>query len=183
MKKSLIPVVLMAALACTVGLAGLEDRWLHVRVQEDGPEGERVSVNIPLQLVEAILPTIETDELRDGKILWDESDVEGIDLKAALMALQDAPDADFVTVKSREESVRVAKEKGFLVISADEDDGEKVRVRMPLDVVDAMVAGEGDELDLLAALEALAEYDGDLVTVESEDSLVRIWIDSSDSGD
>ena len=54
---------------------------------------------------------------------------------------------------------------------------------MPLEVVDAMVAGKDGELDLLAALEALADYDGDLVTVESEDSFVRIWIDSTDSGE
>jgi hypothetical protein len=182
MKKSLIPVALMVALLCTVAMAGLEDRWLHVRVQEDGPDGERVSINIPLQLVEAILPTIETDELQDGKLRWDEADVEGIDLKEVLKAFQEAPDADFITVKGREESVRVAKEKGFLVIHADEDD-EKVRVRMPLGVVDAMVDARGDELDLLAALEALADYDGDLVTVESEDSHVRIWIDSTNSGE
>jgi hypothetical protein len=182
MKKSLIPVALMAALLCTVAMAGLEDRWLHVRVQEDGPDGERVSINIPLQLVEAILPTIETDELHDGKLHWDEAEVEGIDLKEVLKAFQEAPDADFITVKGRDESVRVAKEKGFLVIHADEDD-EKVRVRMPLGVVDAMVDARGDELDLLAALEALADYDGDLITVESEDSHVRIWIDSTDSGE
>jgi hypothetical protein len=135
-----------------------------------------------LQLVEAILPTIETNELQNGKLSWDETEVEGIDLKEVLKAFQEAPDADFVTVKSREESVRIAKEKGFLVIHADEDD-EKVRIKMPLDVVDAMVAGRSDELDLLAALEAVADYDGDLITVESDDSFVRIWIDSTNSGE
>jgi hypothetical protein len=77
----------------------------------------------------------------------------------------------------------VAKENGFLVVHADEEDGEKVRVTMPLEVVDAMLSGDSDELDLIAALDALASYNGgDLVTVESEDSHVRIWIDSSDSG-
>jgi len=183
MKKSLVLGGLILALLVTTGLASASDRWLHVRVQEDGPDGERVSVNIPLQLVEAILPTIQTDELSDGKIHMDEAELEGIDLREVLKAFQDAPDADFVTVQGKGESVRVAKEKGFLVVHADEEDGEKVRVTMPLAVVDAMLSGDSDELDLIAALDALASYDGgDLVTVESEDSHVRIWIDSSDSG-
>jgi hypothetical protein len=183
MKKSLFLGCLIVALMFTVGLASASDRWLHVRVQEDGPDGEQVSVNIPIQLVEAILPTIETDELQDGKLVLDHTDIEGIDLREILKAFQDAPDADFVTVKGGDESVRVAKEDGFIVVHVDEEDGEKVRITMPLDVVGAMLSGGSDELDLVAALDALASYEGgDLVTVESEDSLVRIWIDSSDTG-
>ena len=184
MKKSLCLGCLILALLFTSGLAAASDRWLHVRVQEDGEEGEQVSINIPIQLVEAILPTIETDELQDGKLRLDETEMEGIDLREILKAFKDAPDADFVTVRGGDESVRVAKENGFLVVRAEEGDGEKVRITMPLDVVDAMLSGASDELDLVAALDALANYDGgDLVTVESEDSLVRIWIDSSDTGD
>lgn len=183
MKKSLFLGCLILILLLPLGAVSASDRWLHVRVQEDGPDGERVSVNIPIQLVEAILPTIETDEMKEGKIDWDETELEGIDLREMLKAFQDAPDAEFVTVEGADESVRVAKENGFLVIRADEDDGEKVRVTMPLDVVDAMISGDSSKLDLLAALDALASYDGgDLVTVESEDSHIRIWIDSSETG-
>jgi hypothetical protein len=183
MKKSLFLGGLILALLFTAGTASASDRWLHVRVQEDGPDGERVSVNIPIQLVEAILPTIETDEMSGGMIHLHDADMEGIDLRELLKALQDAPDAEFVTVEGRDESVRVAKENDFIVVKAEEDDGEKVRVTMPLDVVDAMLGGDSDKLDLVAALDALASYDGgDLVTVESEDSHIRIWIDSSESG-
>ena len=39
---------------------------------------------------------------------------------------------------------------------------EQVRVRMPLDVVDAMLSGPNNELDLLAGLRRLSEFDGDL---------------------
>jgi hypothetical protein len=36
----------------------------------------------------------------------------------------------------------------------------------------------------MAALDRLAEFDGgDLVTVESDDESIRIWIDNSNSGD
>lgn len=164
--------------------AGGEQRWLHVRVVEDGRDGETVSVNIPLTLVEAILPTIHTDELQHGKVRLDDAELEGIDLREVLRALRDAPDADFITVKSEDETVRVAKEDGFLVVRADERRGDRVRVTVPLEVVDAMLGADADEIDLLAGLRALADYDGgDLVTVESDDTHVRVWIDSSDSGE
>jgi hypothetical protein len=184
MNKSTCLGFLIAVLLLTAGPASASGSWLHVKVQDGGPEGERVSVNIPIQLVEAILPTIETDELKEGKILWDETELEGIDLRELLKALQDAPDANFVTVEGSDESVKVAKENGLLVVRADDGGGDRVRVTMPLDVVDAMLGEDSSELDLLAALRALADYDGgDLVTVESDETLVRVWIDSSESSD
>ena len=61
----------------------------------------------------------------------------------------------------------MAKDGGFLLIHVDETDGERVRVKMPLAVIDAMLSTDEEELDLVAALEALADYDvGDLVTVD-----------------
>jgi len=182
MKKLALLGILILALSVTAVTAGVENRWLHIRVQDDGPDGELVRVNIPLAMVEALLPTIHTDELEGGILGLDDDDleIEGIDLKEALEAIRNAPDADYVTVQGRDETVRVAKERGFIIVHADETDGERVRVRMPLAIVDALVEGERrGELDLIAALNALADYDGgDLVTIESDDSSVRIWIDS-----
>jgi hypothetical protein len=166
----------------TVSFAGLEGRWLHVRVEEPGEDGE-VLVNLPLSAVETILPTIEAEEFHGGRIILDDDELEGIDLRSMLEALKDTPDAEFVTVRSRDESVRVAKEHGLLVVLAEESDGEKVRVTIPLAVVQAMLGAGENELDLIAGLHALAEYDGgDLVTVQSEDTTVRVWIDSSETG-
>lgn len=181
-KSHWIPVVaLIAVLASGTALAG--ERWLHVRVQEDGSRGENVNVNIPLSMVEALLPMIQTDEFNGGRIRFDHGDLEGIDLRAALEAIQDAPDADFVTVKSDDETVRVAKEGNFLLVRVeDKSANEQVHVRMPLDVVDAMLSGGGNEIDLLAGLRRLAEFDGDLITVDSDDTTVRVWIDDSDNG-
>lgn len=168
------------------GTAAASDRWLHVRVQEFSGDEETVSINVPLQLVEALLPTINTNEFSGGKIrLGSHDEFEELDLREMLAALRDAPDADFVTVRSKTEQVRVAKENGFLLVNVDEQDGgDRVRVRMPLEVVEAMLSAGETELDLMAALAALAEYDaGDLITVESDDSHVRIWIDGSDVGE
>ena len=180
MKRNLVVGSLILVLACGLSLAS--DRWLHVRVQDDGPNGEKVSVNVPISLVEAILPTIDVDEMHGGRVQLD-GELEGIDLRELFQALQDSPDTNFVTVQGDDENVRVAKENGFLVVHVDERRGDKVRVTMPLEVVDAMLVDGGDEIDLLAGLRALAEYDGDLVTVEGDDEHVRIWIDSSESGE
>jgi len=168
----------------TAALAGLEGRWLHVRVQEFDDDEDFVSINVPLELVGALLPTIEADEFHGGRITIDDRDMSDIDLRAALEALRDTPDGEFVTVRSRHENVRVAKERGFLVVNVEDRDGEKGRIRMPLKVVQAMLSGGRNEIDLTAALEALADsVDGDLVTVESDDSNVRVWIDSNPVGD
>jgi hypothetical protein len=182
-KLALAAIALLILTASAATASELEGRWLHIRIQEHDGDEEFVSVNLPLSVVEAILPTIETDEFSHGKVFLDHDELDGIELRAMLEAVRDTPDAEFVTVRSRDEEVRVAKESGYLVVLAQED-GEKVRVRMPMAVVDAAIAGSENEIDLLAALRVLADYsDGDLVTVESDDTSVRIWIDSSDVGD
>ena len=160
------------------------DSWLHIRVEERGGGGENVNVNIPLALVETLLPAIETEEFNGGRVHIGDTDLDGVDLREILLAIQDAPDADYVKIQSEGEQVRVSKEGGFLIVHVNESRGDRVRVRLPLDVVDALVSEASDELDLVAALDVLAQHHrGDLVTVESNDESIRIWIDSNGSGD
>ncbi len=175
----------LGAVLLTLSSAAAAEKWLHVRVEDNGPRGERVSVNVPLELIGRMLPLISIDELQYGKLDL-EDELEGIDLRGLAAALRDAPDADFLTVESDDENVRVSKEGDFLVVRVEEQgrsSDEKVRIRMPLAVVDALVGGETHELDLVAALEALGEYsDGALVDVQSDDGHIRVWIDSSEAG-
>ena len=187
LKRTLLGIALIGLLS--VPFAGAADKWLHVRVDEGGEhgKGEKVSVNIPLSVVSRMLPLISVDELQHGKLNLDVGDdLEGIDLGELADALRDSPDADFVTVESDDETVRIRKEGDFIIVRAEERgrrSNETVRVRMPLAVVDALVGDDPHELDLVAALDALGEYDGDpLVDIQSDDSSVRVWIDSSDTG-
>lgn len=179
--KKWIPAVLLALLL-PLQLVSAAERWLHVRVVGDAEDGESVSVNLPLSVIESFLPLIHDEHFRDGKIRMDLDDIEGVQLSELLAALRDAPDAVFVKVNSPDESVRVAKEDGFMLVHVDErgEGGDKVRVRVPLQVVEALVTDEPGELDLRKALERLAKLDGeDLVRIESDGELVRIWIDHS----
>jgi hypothetical protein len=90
-------------------------------------------------------------------------------------------EAEFVTVESADETVRVAKQGGYLVATVDERTGseDKVNVRIPFAVVEALLSGATDELDLLAAVRALSQHgDAVLVTVQDKNTSVRVWVDS-----
>jgi hypothetical protein len=159
------------------------DQWLHVAVDGRGGNDERVRVNLPLSIVETVLPLIETKELRDGKVWIDQQDLSHQDIVKILASIRDAKDGEYVTVDDLNESVRIAKEGNYLTVHF-EDHGEKGEIRVPVSVLDALVSGEDDELDLLAAVRALGEADDQtLVTVEEIDTTVRIWIDRKNESD
>ena len=46
-----------------------------------------------------------------------------------------------------------------------------------MEVVDALFSGEGDELNVKAAISQLQKRRGDIVRVNDETSTVRVWID------
>jgi len=54
---------------------------------------------------------------------------------------------------------------------------EVVRVEVPVEVVDALFSGEGNELNVREAFLRLQSRRGDIVRVNDERSTVRIWID------
>jgi hypothetical protein len=176
-------IALLAASILLASSALAADRWLHVRVEEG--DGERVRVNIPLSLVEKVLPLVESEELKQGKVRIGEQEMGNTDLRRIWEAVRATEDAEFVTVQGPRENVRVAKAGNFLVVKATEgtERKETVNVRVPLRVVDALFSGDSDELDIVAAVRALGAHDdGDLVTVDDGDSKVRIWVDSAEQG-
>ena len=73
MKKNLALVALAASIALIFPFQSLVagERWLHVRVEEGGARGETVSVNVPLSVVESMLPLIHIEELEGGKLNLD----------------------------------------------------------------------------------------------------------------
>ena len=167
------------------GQPGIDDLQRQAGADEPGTQGEQVNVNVPLNIIRAFLPMVEELDVEDMMGLdLGNGEFEGLDLRAVLEALRDTPDSDFVTVRSDDENVRIYKEDGYIKVLAEEkNDSEKVRVMVPLDVLDALVSGPDGTLDLSAAIERLmAHGNGDLVTVESDDENVRIWIDFDASG-
>jgi hypothetical protein len=169
------------------------DRWVHVKVEDGGAQGETVRINLPLSLAEKVLPAIHTDKLCAGKVKVSKGDIHDLDLRAVMEALRTAPDNEFITVESRHDNVRVAKAGGNLLIKVQENKetagtkaktetktrAETVNVTIPIAVVEALLSGAQDELDILAAVRALgAVGDTVLVSVDDQHSKVRIWVDS-----
>lgn len=175
------------------------ERWLHVSVISKEADGEMVRVNVPLALAEKVLPAISKDRLKSGKARVREFEMNGMDIRAILEAVQNTRDGEFVTVESRKETVRVAKEAGYLIVKVrgmreprkaakpDEKPAapveKRVDIRVPMSIVEALLSGAKDELDLAAAIRALSAHgDSILVTVEDGRNTVRVWVDSKNAG-
>jgi len=165
-----------------------QDRWLHVRVDNPDSKEETVRVNVPLELAEKVLPTINRDRLQSGKVNIDEIDCHGVDLRALLDAVRSSKDGEFVSVQNKDSDVRVAKQNNyFLVHVVDRKHASKkshVEVKIPMKVVDALFSAGKDELDLVAGLRALSSQgDTELVSVKDDENTVRIWLDSKNVSD
>jgi hypothetical protein len=169
------------------------DRWLHVRVDDPDSKGEIVRVNIPLELAEKILPTINKDQFHNGRVKIDHFDCNGVDFHALLSAVRDSKDGEFVTVQDKDQDVRVAKQNNYFLVHVIDKEGSKdskdhkrsnVEVKIPMKVVDALFSAGKDEVDLVAGLHALAlQGDTELVSVKDHDQTVRVWLDSKNVSD
>ncbi|HLE69441.1 MAG TPA: hypothetical protein VJH87_07145 [Vicinamibacteria bacterium] len=95
--------------------------------------------------------------------------------------LRSAPDSELVTVEKKDETVSVRRQGAEILIEVDDrGDGNKVHVRVPVTVVDALFSGEGQELNLKEAISELKSLRGDIVRVDDGETKVRIWIDEKD---
>lgn len=207
--KNLIALALVLALAAPVTVlaadAGRRDSqrgerddeagpWIHVEVREAGGAEESVNINLPLALAQAALAASD-GIVKEHMHFGDEgnSDFTVADLRRMWKEAKKAGNAEFVTVESTGETVRIFRKDDFVFINVDEseDSGDedaedgggrsgpsKVRVRMPVALVDALLSGEGEELDMTAAFEELEKVGhGEIVRVEDGADVVRIWID------
>jgi len=193
----IVPVSAFAQAAPATSSSSItSERWLHVRVISSENKNETVRVNVPLEMAEKVLPAINKDRLHNGKVRFDDHDMNGVDLKVLLDAVRSAKDGEYVTVQSNDADVRVAKQNGYMYVhvtdknSHDSEkhgkspDRTKVEVKVPMKVVDALFSAGKDELDLVAALRALSAHgDTELVSVKSDDNTVRVWLDSKNISD
>ncbi len=177
-KKS-APLMLVAVLA--IGSAATAaDLWLHVRVEEDGGEST-VRVNLPMSMIEKAMPLIGRHAgHHEGTIVLDDLDVELDDLRLVWNELMAGPDMVYVRVDDHDEKVRVAKEDGFLLVDVEERraGGDTVRARVPLGLVEVVLASPDGEVDIQLVFDHLRQMGGgDLVTVRGDDEFVRVWVD------
>lgn len=165
-------------------MAASAQRWIHVRVETAGGVGANVSFNVPIEMAEAVLPSIPTDEPHHGKFSLQAS-VNGMDLRAMLDAISKAPDNVFVTYERDGKQVSVAESHADLLVkivekpTAEDHLGKTITVRVPIPVVRAMLVKNSNLVDIGSGIRALVR-EGDLdVTVDSPKEKVRVWTDTT----
>jgi hypothetical protein len=197
----------LATLAQTTSSTATRDQWIHVRVESKDDKGETVRVNVPIDLAAKVLPTINKNKLRDGKVHIDSAHMDDVDLHALMDAIRTSKDGEYVTIQSRENDVRVAKSGGYLLVHVTDKKSNlisdargdqpkstgskavhapesRVEIKIPMKVVDALFSAGKDELDVVAALHALSgNGDTELVSVKDQENTVHIWIDSKNIAD
>ncbi len=181
MMKMIAKVALLGpALLLTGTLCAAEPAWLHVQVTETGAKDSKVSVNLPLSLLDIAFDMAPDESIKGGRVKLGQGGVDLADLRRMWTELKKAGDTEFVTVEEKDESVRVER-KGTRVqvrVTDRKSGTPKVSVDVPMGVVDALLQGEGDSLDLRSALAELKRTaSGDFINVNDGDSRVRVWID------
>lgn len=171
----------VTASAAFAGSRATDDLWLHVKVH-DANEDSRVTINLPLSVIEKAGPMIPREARTSGRIRFEDEDFTIAELREMWREVQRKPDATFITVDERDSKVRVAKRGNTLhVFAVDKGVGkrdEEVEIKIPVPVIDALLSGTGEELNIGAAIQALARQGaGELVTVTGDDETVRIWVD------
>jgi len=179
-----LAVVSALMLAGTAGMARAQGpaakAWLHVRVEE-GSKQSKVSVNLPISVVDAALQAAPEEFMSNGHIhlgKMGNKDLSVSDLRRAWNEMKATGDAEFATVEDEDQTVRVARAGNLMLIHVDKPSGkESVRVEVPIEVVDALFSGQGEELNIRAGFAELQKRRGDIVRVRDDHSTVRIWID------
>ena len=117
--KTLFPAILAAALLIP-GLAmadGKEGAWIHIEVTEDGEDGAKVKVNLPLSLAAMALEMAPDEVFSDGRIQIEDTDITVEQMRELWNELRDVGDAEFVTIEEDDEIVRVSREGEWLLVN------------------------------------------------------------------
>lgn len=153
--------------------------WLHVRVEEPHRDS-RVSVNLPLSVVEAALRAAPEKIACEGRIHLGRHEGPSVcELRRLWKELRATGDAELVSIDAEDETVRVARAGDLVQLRVTKAGRrEQVRVDLPVSLVDALLSGDDEGLDLAAALVEVRKLRGEIVRVSDDrEGSVRVWID------
>ena len=187
MKKLIVAtglfVVLLGGLV-TVVLAEQSDAWIHIRVHKLDEGGKNVSLNLPLAFAEAATAMVPEKAMAKGLGKLQAKGVSLTDIRRAWTELKASGDAEFVSVEERGKRTTVARDGHYIRVRVVDlaTDAYRIRIDLPVTAVDALFSGEGEKIDLGAAIAQLRTERGDIVRVDDEKKRVRIWIDEQNQG-
>ena len=185
--RALVPAFLVAGLLVfAASVVAAQDTgpqpWLHVQVTGEDDGAEHVAVNVPLSAAEPLLALVPHRILSDGQLslAGREVPINVGAMRDLWRALMEVGDTEFVAVDGDDETVRIARVGDQITVQVedrDEEGDETVDIQLPIVVVDALLSGNGEALNVRAAVERLGELRGDIVRVSEDERQVRIWID------
>lgn len=174
-RLAVIP-VLLAVLARPA--IGAEIRWLNVDVREDR-DATSVQLHLPLPLVTAVLSAVDTRGFRRGVIELDLGEAE-VDWVALLREVRSAPEGEYVKVDDATTLMSISKRGGTVLVTVTEksEGGERVELRLPETILEAIDVGGGNRLDLVRLVSSLGAVGaGEVLNVASASAHVRVWVE------
>ena len=135
MRKSVLTGLGLAALRCCPAGRGAQtsNAWLHIRVEE-AQKASKVHVNLPMSVVEVALKATPGIIEEHGKLnLGEHHGMKLADFRRMWKQLAAVGDAEFVTVESEDENVRVQRKGDVVMVYVDnKHGGHKTATPRPL---------------------------------------------------
>ena len=155
--------------------------WIHVEIDRDGDD--HINLNLPLAAIEAAIALAPSSIVENGQLqLGQEHKVPVAAIRGMWEELRSVGDAEFATIQHEGNDVRIAREGDTILVRVSEegdDDDADVRVEIPVPVIDALLSGEGDMLNVRAAIQELSTMRGEMILVIEANNNIRIWIDET----
>lgn len=169
------PLLLATALASPVVAATPTNLRVHVT---DGKDGGNVDINVPLSLAQAALALAPTESFSGTTVQVGNKEMKVAELRNLWAELKKAGDNDLVNVKDGSDEVRISTKGGRVLLNVFEAGQQKVRMDIPHEVVDALFSGDGDQLNISAALAKLQDMNaGEIMRVDDGEDHVRISLE------
>ena len=177
----LVVLATLVASAAPIGRLATQqatEPWIHVEVT--GDSGTNMNLNLPLAAVTAMLALAPETLVQNGQLqLGNSTELPVAAIRDMWRELRAAGDVEFVTIQHEDQDVRIAREGDIILVNVTDRDGsgdDAVRVEIPVLVVDALLSGDGDTLNIRAAVDELSTLRGELVRVIESDNNIRVWI-------
>lgn len=169
-------VVLVVAITAMAGVAAQDSQlWIHVQIE--GQENENANIDLPVAALEAMLSMAPETVVSNGQVqVGAEQGISVTALREMWYQLRDTSDMNFLTFEEANQTLRVARVGNQIEVRVNGSNGN-VQANLPVTIVDALLASEGDTLNISAAIAELKNLRGDIININEDSRQVRVWID------
>ncbi len=179
--------ILVTSLLFGMGTIGLADSaWLHVNVNDDE---DQININLPIVLAETVVKLVDLSD-KPTVIKVDDDEITVPEMREIWEALKSEGSFTLASIRSGKDgagdNIDVAFENNRLVIRGTTEDADEIDINISGELIDALLSGDEDRLNLKACIEELKlkGTDSGYVHVSEKDgSIVRLWVDNNKVAD